>query len=70
MHFYSNVVLLMWKLQATELYERRHKRFQKDNPRELQAVLDNLDTYVNHLMKELSRCKLSMASCMTKDKAQ
>ena len=36
----------MWKLATTAEYERRHKRYAKDNPRELQAVLDNLDTYL------------------------
>ena len=39
----------MWKLAATDGYERRHKRYVKDHPRELQAVLDNLDTYVQSL---------------------
>lgn len=35
----------MWTLVKTEEYARRHKRYEKDHPRELQAVLDNLDTY-------------------------
>jgi hypothetical protein len=39
----------MWKLEATAEYERRHKRYVKDHPRELQAVLDNLDTYFQSL---------------------
>ncbi len=39
----------MWKLEPTQDYERRHKRYAKDRPRELQAVLDNLDTYFKSL---------------------
>jgi hypothetical protein len=39
----------MWKLAPTDEYQRRHKRYVKDNPRELQAVLDNLDTYFKSL---------------------
>ena len=39
----------MWKLVLTDEYERRHKRYEKDHPRELQAVLDNLDTYFKSL---------------------
>jgi hypothetical protein len=39
----------MWKLILTDEYERRHKRYEKDHPRELQAVLDNLDTYFKSL---------------------
>lgn len=39
----------MWKLEPTEEYQRRHKRYEKDHPRELQAVLDNLDTYFKSL---------------------
>jgi len=41
----------MWELQPTDEYARRHKRFAKDRPRELQAALDNLDTYVQCLAK-------------------
>ena len=32
-------------LQNTDEYERRQKQYQKKHPRELMAVLDNLDTY-------------------------
>ena len=39
----------MWKLTPTDEYQRRHKRYEKDHPRELQAVLDNLDTYLKSL---------------------
>jgi hypothetical protein len=39
----------MWKLAPTDEYERRHRRYVKDHPRELQAVLDNLDTYFKSL---------------------
>jgi len=34
----------MWSLVKTDEYERRHKRFEKKRPKELAAVLDNLDT--------------------------
>jgi hypothetical protein len=34
----------MWKLQKTEEFDRRVKWFIKKRPRELRAVLDNLDT--------------------------
>jgi hypothetical protein len=40
----------MWKLVETEEYGRRFKRYAKDHPRELQAVLDNLDTYFQSLL--------------------
>lgn len=39
----------MWKLEQTDEYVRRHKRYVKNHPRELQAVLDNLDTYFKSL---------------------
>jgi transcriptional regulator with XRE-family HTH domain len=39
----------MWKLAPTDEYQRRQKRYEKDHPRELQAVLDNLDTYFKSL---------------------
>ena len=39
----------MWTLAPTGEYQRRHKRDVKDHPRELQAVLDNLDTYFKSL---------------------
>ena len=35
----------MWRLECVDEYERRRKRYQKDRPNELLAVLDNLDTY-------------------------
>jgi hypothetical protein len=35
----------MWKIKTTDEYQRRLKQFQKKRPRELAAVLDNLDTY-------------------------
>jgi transcriptional regulator with XRE-family HTH domain len=40
----------MWAIETTENYERCHKRYRKDHPRELQAVLDNLDTYFQSLV--------------------
>jgi hypothetical protein len=39
----------MWTLEPTDDYERRHKRYTKDHPRELAAVLDNLDTFLRAL---------------------
>jgi hypothetical protein len=39
----------MWKLAPAHEYQRRHKRYVKDHPRELQPVLDNLDTYFKSL---------------------
>ena len=40
----------MWKLVPRDEYERRVKRYQKDHPRELQAVLDNLNMYFQALL--------------------
>jgi hypothetical protein len=40
----------MWKTVETEDYGRRLKRYAKDRPRELQAALDNLDTYFQSLL--------------------
>ena len=34
----------MWVIQRTDEYERRSRSYQKKHPRELAAVLDNLDT--------------------------
>ena len=39
----------MWRLQPTEEFKRRQKHFAKKLPRELLAMLDNLDTYVQTL---------------------
>ena len=35
----------MWKLEPTDEYNRRHRRYEKKHRRELEAMLDNLDTY-------------------------
>jgi len=40
----------MWKLMESEEFQRRHKRYVKDHPRELAAMLDNLDTYFQSLV--------------------
>ena len=40
----------MWVLETTDEFGRRHKRLEKDSPRELKAVLDNLDTYFQALL--------------------
>lgn len=39
----------MWTLQPTDEYQRRHKRYEKKHRRELQAVSDNLDTFLQSL---------------------
>src|SRR6266498_1699827 len=39
----------MWKTFSTSEYQTRLKRYVKNRPRELQAVLDNLDTYFGAL---------------------
>jgi hypothetical protein len=39
----------MWSLVKTDEYAKRHKRFEKKRPRELAAVLDNLDTFLTTL---------------------
>ena len=39
----------MWKVEVTEVYERRHKRYEKKNTRVLVAILGNLDTYLKTL---------------------
>lgn len=35
----------MWDIEPTDEFERRYRYFQKKRPRELAAMLDNLDTY-------------------------
>ncbi len=40
----------MWKIRRTDEFERRLKRYEKKLPRELEAVLDNLDTYFKTLV--------------------
>ena len=39
----------MWKLEPTDLFERKAQRWEKKNPRELSAVLQNLQRYLNAL---------------------
>jgi len=43
----------MWNIQQSEVFERRLKRWAKKHPHELQATLDNLDTYIEHLNEGL-----------------
>jgi hypothetical protein len=43
----------MWELEATEEFGRRQKRYEKKHPRELVAVLDNLDTYFKAIQSGL-----------------
>jgi hypothetical protein len=40
---------MAWILVKTDEYEKRHKRLEKKRPRELEAVLDNLDTFFTAL---------------------
>jgi hypothetical protein len=35
-----------WQLSATDEYERAYKHYEKKHPRELRAVLDNLERYL------------------------
>ncbi len=42
---------MMWSAQPTEHYQRRHKRYEKKHKRELRAVLDNLDTFLQALQE-------------------
>jgi len=39
----------MWKTLQTDEFDRRFKRYEKKAPRELQAVLDNLDLFLEAL---------------------
>jgi hypothetical protein len=39
----------MWTIDPGPEYARRHKRLEKKRPREVAAVLDNLDTIMNGL---------------------
>lgn len=39
----------MWKIVKTDEFEKRHRWFEKKRPRELAAVLDNLDTFFTAL---------------------
>jgi hypothetical protein len=34
-----------WRIEAGETYERAHKKYEKKQPAELIAILDNLDRY-------------------------
>ena len=34
-----------WRIEPTDAYERLHKHYEKKQPQELKAVLDNLDRY-------------------------
>jgi hypothetical protein len=40
----------MWKIKSTDEYQKWLKHYQKKRPRELAAVLDNLDTYYKTLI--------------------
>jgi len=39
----------MWTIERSDDYERRHRWYEKKRPRELLAVLSNLDTYFETL---------------------
>ncbi|MGR3176523.1 MAG: hypothetical protein ACUZ8E_00520 [Candidatus Anammoxibacter sp.] len=38
-----------WKIETTDVYDRKHRRFEKKNPDELRSMLNNLDTYYKSL---------------------
>lgn len=42
---------MAWKMQNSEFFEARFKRFFKKHPNEAAAVLNNLDTYLKTLQK-------------------
>ena len=42
-------IIMQWKVSKTADYQTQEKRFVKKRPKELEAVLDNLDTFVNAL---------------------
>lgn len=37
--------MLNWDIETTDKYENRFKHYEKKNPKVLEAVLNNLDTY-------------------------
>lgn len=39
----------MWNVELTDEFEKRHRQFEKKNPRELAAVLENLQRYQDAL---------------------
>ena len=39
----------MWRLEQTDKFNSKFKRYQKKHPNEVCAVLNNLDTYLNTL---------------------
>ena len=41
----------MWSVEPSDDYLRRHKRHEKKHPRELAAVLDNLDTFFDRIAR-------------------
>ncbi len=41
----------MWFAEPTDEYIRRHRWYAKKKPRELRAVLDNLDTFLKSLQR-------------------
>lgn len=50
----------MWKIEITDDYKRSHKWFEKKRPRELKAVLDNLDTFHKALTDGLMPQQIKM----------
>jgi hypothetical protein len=50
----------MWELSTTNLFHRRLKRWSKKHPNELQATLDNLDTYHEHLNEGIPSSLIQM----------
>ena len=44
-----------WRIEPTDAYERAHKHYEKKQPQELKAVLDNLDRYFKTVVRPLRR---------------
>ncbi len=44
-----------WRIEPTDTYERAHKHYEKKQPQELKAVLDNLDRYFKTVARAFIR---------------
>jgi hypothetical protein len=51
--------IIMWLLRETETYATRRKRYQKNHPKELAAVLKNLDRYLETLQAGIKPLQIS-----------
>lgn len=50
----------MWKLQKSDFFDSRFKRFEKKHDREAEAVLNNLDTYFKTLCDGVNPLNIKM----------